>query len=54
MLIPNDEVIWSLRSKLKNEMLWVYIIQMLAGGRCYVDPTGFQNDMSVINSKDDV
>lgn len=35
-------------------MLWVYIIQMLAGGRCYVDPTGFQNDMSVINSKDDV
>ena len=30
------------------------IIQMLAGGRCYVDPTGFQNDMSVIHSKDDV
>lgn len=30
------------------------IIQMLAGGRCYVNPTGFQNDMSVINSKDDV
>lgn len=27
---------------------------MLAGGRCYVDPTGFQNDMSVILTKDDV
>lgn len=30
------------------------IIKMLAGGRCYVDPTGFQNDMSIIHSKDDV
>ncbi len=30
------------------------IIRMLAGGRCSVDPTGFQNDMSVIRSKDDV
>lgn len=30
------------------------IVKMLAGGRCYVDPTGFQNDMSVINTKDDV
>ena len=30
------------------------IIKMLAGGRCFVDPTGFQNDMSVIRSKDDV
>ena len=30
------------------------IINMLAGGRCKVDPTGFQNDMSVIRSKDDV
>ena len=30
------------------------IIQMLAGGRCKVDPTGFQNDMSIIRSKDDV
>ena len=30
------------------------IIKMLAGERCYVDPTGFQNDMSVIRSKDDV
>ena len=29
------------------------IIAMLAGGRCAVDPTGFQNDMSVIRSKDD-
>ena len=30
------------------------VIQMLAGGRCQVDPTGFQNDMSIIRSKDDV
>ena len=30
------------------------IIQMLAGGRCPVDPTGFQNDMSVVRSKNDV
>lgn len=30
------------------------IIQMLAGGRCKVNPTRFQNDMSVIESKDDV
>ena len=30
------------------------IINMLAGGRCAVDPTGFSNDMSVIHSKDDV
>ena len=30
------------------------IVQMLAGGRCFVDPTGFQNDMSVIYSRDDV
>ncbi|MBQ9261912.1 MAG: AAA family ATPase [Prevotella sp.] len=30
------------------------IINMLAGGRCKVNPTKFQNDMSVIHSKDDV
>ena len=30
------------------------IIQMLAGGRCKVNPTKFQNDMSIIHSKDDV
>ena len=30
------------------------VVQMLAGGRCKVDPTGFQNDMSVIRSKYDV
>ncbi len=30
------------------------IIKMLAGGRSSVDPTGFQNDMSVIHSRDDV
>ena len=34
---------------LKDDM-----ISMLGGGRCKVDPTGFQNDMSVIRSKDDV
>ena len=30
------------------------VVQMLAGKRCEVNPTGFQNDMSVIHSKDDV
>lgn len=30
------------------------IISMLAGGRCYVDTTSFVNNMSVINSKNDV
>ncbi len=30
------------------------ILKMLGGGRCYVDPTGFQNDMSTVNSRDDV
>ena len=30
------------------------IILMLAGGRCSVDPTRFQNDMSIVRSKDDV
>lgn len=30
------------------------IINMLAGGRCKVNTTKFQNDLSVINSKDDV
>ena len=30
------------------------IIKMLGGGRCKVDPTGFQNDISIIRSKDDV
>jgi hypothetical protein len=34
---------------LKNDM-----VRMLGGERCPVDPTGFQNDMSVIHSKDDV
>lgn len=29
------------------------IIAMLAGGRCTVNTTGFQNDLSVVNSKDD-
>jgi hypothetical protein len=30
------------------------IIKMLAGGRCKVNPTKFQNDMSIVRSKDDV
>ena len=30
------------------------VILMLAGGRCKVNPTKFQNDMSIIRSKDDV
>ena len=30
------------------------IINMLAGGRCKVNPTKFQNDMSVIHGKDDI
>ena len=30
------------------------IINMLAGGRCQVDPTGFQNDMSEVETRDDV
>lgn len=30
------------------------IIKMLAGGRCKVNTTKFQNDLSVINGKDDV
>ena len=30
------------------------VVQMLAGEHCAVNPTGFQNDMSVIHTKDDV
>lgn len=30
------------------------VIQMLAGGRCRVNTTKFQNDLTIINSKDDV
>ncbi len=30
------------------------IISMLAGGRCKVNPTKFQNDISIIRNKDDV
>ena len=30
------------------------ILQMLAGGRCWVDSTSFRNDLSEINSRDDV
>ena len=30
------------------------VVKMIGGGRCFVDPTGFQNDLSVIRSKDDV
>ena len=34
---------------LKDDVLW-----MMSGGRCYVDPSGFQNDLSMIRTKDDV
>ena len=30
------------------------VVRMLAGGRCKVNPTKFQNDMSIVRSKDDV
>ena len=40
--------------KMNYEGLKDDIIRMLAGGRCKVNPTKFQNDMSVIHSKDDV
>ena len=30
------------------------VVRMLAGGRCKVNPTKFENDMSIIHSKDDV
>ena len=30
------------------------IIKMLSGGRCKVNPTKFQNDMSIVTSRDDV
>ncbi len=34
---------------LKDDVIW-----MMSGGRCYVDPSGFQNDLSMIHTKDDV
>ena len=40
--------------KMNFEGLKDNIITMMAGGRCRVDPTGFQNDMSIINTRDDV
>ena len=40
--------------KMNYEGLKGDIISMLAGGRCKVNPTKFQNDMSVIYSRDDV
>ena len=40
--------------KMNYEGLKDDVIRMLAGGRCKVNPTKFQNDMSVICSKDDV
>ena len=30
------------------------IVRMLAGGRCRVNPTKFQNDMSIVRNRDDV
>ena len=40
--------------KMNFEGLKDDIIRMLAGDRCRVDPTGFQNDMAIVQSKDDV
>ena len=40
--------------KMNYEGLKDDIIDMIGGGRCMVDPTGFQNDISIIRSKDDV
>ena len=40
--------------KMNFEGLKDNIITMMAGGRCRVNPTGFQNDMSIINTRDDV
>ena len=40
--------------KMNYEGLKDDIIEMLAGGRCKVNPTKFQNDMSIVRSKDDV
>ncbi len=40
--------------KMNYEGLKDDIIEMLAGGRCLVDPTKFQNDMSIVRSRDDV
>ena len=40
--------------KMNFEGLKDDIINMVAGGRCQVNPIGFQNDMSVIETKDDV
>ena len=40
--------------KMNYDTLKDDIISMLAGGRCRVDPSGFQNDLSIIRSKDDV
>ena len=40
--------------KMNFEGLKDDIINMVAGGRCQVNPTGFQNDMSIIETKDDV
>ena len=40
--------------KMDYEGLKDDVVNMLAGGRCKVNPSKFQNDMSVIESKDDV
>lgn len=40
--------------KMNYEGLKDDIIQMLAGGRCKVNPTSFINDMAEVDSKDDV
>ena len=40
--------------KMNYEGLKDDIINMLAGGHCDVDPTGFKNDLSAVHSKDDI
>lgn len=63
--IANDECdsYWSSTSTYDNVVTYIKmnfdglkddVIKMLAGGRCKVNTTKFQNDLSIINSKDDV
>ncbi|MBQ0049906.1 MAG: AAA family ATPase [Bacteroidales bacterium] len=63
--IANEECnsYWSATSTYDNVVTYIQmnydglkddVIKMLAGGRCKVNTTRFQNDLSVINSKDDI
>lgn len=44
----NENIVKQIDSKLKDD-----VIRMIGGDRCKVAPTGFQNDMSLIRSRDD-